>query len=307
MIRRIVMLVFAAMLATQAAWAAEQILHLKDGSVLRGRLVETRDGIVVFETSVGRITVPQDRVDRIEFVGSEEVPAPTPHPERTPWPMATPPPQQGPWDPPPPTPQPPAPPTPPPHGAVRVRPYGYDHRPTVYFFGKVGWHHYSGAGWEEFGDYRNDFDGAALEAGMRLRLQADAGLALELVGTGGFYDGSTCLPDVGGCTDLAFSNVYLDAGPRLELGIQPLAIYGQIGLGAYASSFTITAPNGASESDSRTTGSAHMLFGAGIDLTPGIRFFGEVKFVTANGKFPDASENLDMGGSLFLLGGSLGF
>lgn len=303
MIRRIVVLVFAAMLAAQVAWAAEQILHLKDGSVLRGRLVETRDGVVVFETSVGRLTVPQDRVDRIEFAGGEEAPAP--RPERTPWPTATPPPQQGPWDEP--TPPPPPPPMPPRHGAVRVGPHAHHQRPTLYFFGKIGWHHYSGAGWNTFGEYRNDFDGAAIEGGMRLRLQADAVLALELVGTGGFYDGSTCLPDTGGCTDVAFSNLYIDVGPRLELNAQQLAVYGQIGLGAYASSFTITGSAGDTETDSRTTGSAHLLFGAGIDLTPSLRGFGEIKFVSANGRFPDASRDLDMGGTLVLLGGSIGF
>ncbi len=290
MIKRIVSLVSLLVfflvflvLSAQTAFAAEQVLHLNDGSVLRGKLIETRDGVVIFETSVGRISVPQDRIERIEFVGGPDA-GPSPAPS------GTPPPQQGPWDGPHPA-----------HAAHAA------HAPTIYFFGKVGWHHYSGAGWDEFGEYRNDFDGAALEGGMRLRVQDANGLALEVVGTGGYYDGSTCLPDVGGCVDLSFSNVYLDAGPRVEFALHPMALYGQVGVGVYASSFTITAPDGSSETDSRTTGSAHILAGAGFDLAPAMRLFGEVKFVTANGKFPDATENLDMGGTLILLGGSLGF
>lgn len=65
--KRMVVLVFCASLAVSGHLRSE-VLHLKDGSVLKGRLVKMELDTLYFETSFGpRMAVPRGRVARIDF------------------------------------------------------------------------------------------------------------------------------------------------------------------------------------------------------------------------------------------------
>ena len=50
-----------------------QILTLKDGSKVNGRITEVRDDEVDFETSVGPMTIPVDRIQKIETIASDRI------------------------------------------------------------------------------------------------------------------------------------------------------------------------------------------------------------------------------------------
>lgn len=269
---------------------AEQIVHLKDGSTLRGEMVSKKDGVVTFKTSIGVIDVPEASIVRIEYSGAAPTATATPAPQTV-------------WDASPATGAAPA------ATGTGVAAVGAAERP-VYLHGKLGYHQYRGSGWNDLGRYKHDFDGPAVEIGGTVRVSQQKNVGIDLAIGGGYYSGSTCVRDeFGDCFDITFTNLYLQAGPRLLVDAAPAVFYGEFALGAYSSSFDVSyraaGEPAASNSDSRLTPSAHFLLGGGVNATPRVRFFLEGKFVYADGKFPDAAEKLDMGGLLYLAGMSV--
>lgn len=65
-------LVLSALLAPAvcAAEPAKQVIYLKDGSVVKGEVVESLDGTLVFRTESGVLSISNDAILRIEYVPS---------------------------------------------------------------------------------------------------------------------------------------------------------------------------------------------------------------------------------------------
>lgn len=72
-----------AQVTTVAPEAPNQVVHLRDGSVLRGAVVEMKDGVVLLRTANGTLSIPQESIVRIEISPSEmpaALPSPSPEP-----------------------------------------------------------------------------------------------------------------------------------------------------------------------------------------------------------------------------------
>lgn len=68
-----------AQVTTVAPEAPTQVVHLTDGSVLRGAVVEMKDGVVLLRTANGTLSIPQESIVRIE-ISPSEMPAASPSP-----------------------------------------------------------------------------------------------------------------------------------------------------------------------------------------------------------------------------------
>lgn len=277
------------------ALAAGQVVHLKDGTILRGEVVAQKDGVMTFRTSIGIVSVPEASIARVEYADAPPAVTPTPAPTPTSTPLDV-------WGASPAK----SPAATAPAGAASGASSVVADRP-VYLHAKLGYHQYRGSGWSDFGRYKHDFDGPAGEIGGTARVSQQESVGIDVAFGAGYYDGSTCLRDeFGDCVTITFTNLYLLAGPRLVVDVAPAVLYGEFAIGAYSSSFKVTykaaGEPAVSDSDSRLTPAAHFLIGGGLNASPKVRLFLEGKFVYADGKFPDATEKLDMGGLLFLTG-----
>jgi len=257
------------------AMALADVLHLDDGSVLHGRVVSSTESVVVFETAAGTMEVPRARIR------SHDV---TPAASPTPVPTAV-------WE------------------SFAMAPATTRQAPPpkrAGLQGRIGAHAYGGSGWSGFEEYRSDFTSLALEVGMSYRAERQRDAAVDVVGSAGFHGGNACIPDSSTtCATISLANWYVDAGPRLEIFAGPLGLYGQVGAGLYASVVTIDSTVLGYDSNSRTTLSGHVLGGAALELDPSLRLFGELKWTSADGRFPGATRNWDMGGATFFVGGEL--
>lgn len=307
MLRAFAPVVLALTLLAPSLAAAGQVLHLKDGSTLNGTIVSQQNGIIVFEGAVGRVEIPQSKVARIEYgaeaaplaepVGSDDrsvwqdVPetgdaampalAPAPAPRATPRPVAAP-------------------------GAS-----GFLLVP------KLGYHQYGGAGWDEFSsEWRREFDGPTFEIGIGGTVHRAPTAQIQLFGMAGWYGGDNRECDEAGteraCLSIRFTNIYLHAGPRFVVPAGAASFYGQFAAGFHQSSARLELTYSDSDfpeddfrdsnTDTRMTPSFQALLGGGIDVSPKAAVFLEGRFLMADGKFPDAEENIDMGGTSFLAG-----
>lgn len=301
-----VRLVLLAVLLALPGLAHADQLHLKDGSVLKGRIVSQQNGVIVFEGSVGRMEISQEKVDRVEYgeggIAASAVASPVPA-----VPAAEP---GGVWD---------AAPAAAP--AAQAPPRSTAGAPGgLFLIPKIGFHQYGGAGWSSFGKYRHDFDGPTLELAIGKAVHEAPEVQLQLVGMTGWYGGSASDCDSFGtersCFEIGFTNLFLHGGMRVHVPASVAFFYGQIGAGFHQSSFRLEGTYTDSDfpednekftdTNSRTTPSFHGLAGVGVNTTGRVGVFFEARFLSANGKFPDATESLDMGGNTFLVGASVG-
>ena len=81
--------------ADDAATTTVQVVYLKDGSVLRGKILSATDAIVILKTESGELTIQKETIDRVDFGGgpmsvatsapvATATPAPTLAPQPTP-------------------------------------------------------------------------------------------------------------------------------------------------------------------------------------------------------------------------------
>ena len=278
-------------LLSPAIALAEPTVYLKDGSIFHGNVIGTSGGVLTIQTKSGKITVAEGDILRIDYGAPTPTPAPAAMPN--PWsavPEATPPPAR-------------------PASSDAARPAAHPaSKVSAALDLKVGYHLYQGSGWSLFDKAekgsRAKFNAPALEIALPIRV-ADDQIAIDVVPTLGYYAGSGCIADgAGSCFSSDFTNLYLDFGPRGVLKAGSLSFYGQAGAGVYHStvSFSDRAQGLAEQSNDRNTIAVHALVGASAALTREFHLFGEAKAVNADGKFPNASRNFDMGGFLFLAG-----
>lgn len=267
--------------------AAEQTLHLKDGSTLRGTIVRQEGGIVVFDGSFGRVEIPQTKIARIEYQDGDA-------PSAVAAPLAA----EGVWDAPAGA-APPAAPTEAPRTAAT----------GLILIPKIGYHQYGGAGWSSFPKrMRRDFDGPTVEVSLGASVHRAPAAEIQLLGMTGYYGGGTkeCEESGFSCLELTLANFYLHGGPRFVVPAGQAAVYAQMGIGFHHSTFRVKGTNednvSFSDSDSRIKPSGHALLGLGVNTSEKLGFFFEARFLTANGKYPDATRNWDMGGTTYLAG-----
>lgn len=314
-----------ALVASTAALAAEQIVYLRDGSVLHASAISTSGDMVSVQTANGTLQIPQSNILRIEPAQSGSA-APTPPP-----PPPTPVPGENPQQPAQGSTQPRegwyrqgeaphnqpddlAPPQPPPPSTQVIM--GRRRDPFVAaqlgLEGKAGIHVYAGNGWSRFGDTGTSGDSGTLgafglEALVRSGVQSDEHVRVDAVGSVGFYAGSRdCIAALDPCRPISAATFYGDGGMRLTLYGPPFYLYGQAGIGGAASSFSYGSVGGLNTdtNDGGTAFTQHLAGGAGLALDS-FTLFGEIKYIHAPTDF--GGYTLDMGGVTFSAGIGLSF
>jgi len=292
---------FAALgFAARPARAAEQVVYLRDGSILHGEVTSMGDGIVVLETPHGTLKIPDSDVLRVQAIGAPESGTPSATP--------TVPPTQ-------PTPLPgptaavvgaPAiPPSPPAIAPTRLRRRDPFREDAFGVEGKAGVHLYAGRGWSNFEEPSGSGPAAGgLEAVAFGGLQQEGSLRVDAIASVGFYAGGRDCSDATdpGCIPLSMATGYLDGGLRLSLYGPPLYLYIEGAGGGATSSFSYGAP-GATATSTDTSGNsleAHAAGGAGLALDQ-LLLFGEIKYSTAPTHLGNGLV-LDMGGVTFSAG-----
>lgn len=303
-----------ALVASTAALAAEQIVYLRDGSVLHASALSTSGDMVTVQTANGTLQIPQSNILRIEPAQSESA-APTPPPPQ---------PEQG-------SPQPRegwyrqgeaphnqpgdvAPPQPPPPSTQVIMGPRRDPFATAQLGleGKAGVHIYAGTGWSRFTDTGSSSDSGTLgafglEALVRSGVQSDDHVRVDAVGSVGFYAGNRdCIDALDPCRPISAATFYGDGGMRLTLYGPPFYLYGQAGIGGAASSFSYGSVGGLNTdtNDGGTAFTQHLAGGAGLALDS-FTLFGEIKYIHAPTDF--GGYTLDMGGVTFSAGIGVSF